>query len=59
VALYKDLRTDRIVAVDRRSTELVERAVVTGAGQYGDDFELVTAESREADPPTGKGQPTR
>jgi choline/carnitine/betaine transport len=42
VALYKDLRTDRIVAVDRRSTELVERAVVTGAGQYGDDFDLVT-----------------
>jgi choline-glycine betaine transporter len=45
VALYKDLRTDRVVAVDRRSTELVERAVVAGAGQYGDDFDLVT-ESR-------------
>lgn len=59
VALYKDLRTDRIVAVDRRSTELVERAVVTGAGQYGDDFELVTAESREPDPTTGRDQPTR
>ena len=26
----------------RRSTELVERAVVAGADQYGDDFDLVT-----------------
>ena len=42
VALYRDLRTDRIVVVDRRSTELVERAVVTGAGNYGDNFDLVT-----------------
>ena len=59
VALYKDLRTDRIVAVDRRSTELVERAVVSGAGQYGDDFELVTTEYHEPERPTGKDQPTR
>ena len=42
VALYKDLRNDRIVKVDQRSTELVERAVVSGAGQYGDHFDLVT-----------------
>ncbi|MET0896413.1 MAG: BCCT family transporter [Mycobacterium sp.] len=42
VALYKDLRLDRVVVVDRRSTELVERAVVDGAGNYGDNFDLVT-----------------
>ena len=42
VALYKDLRNDRVVKVDRRSAELVERAVVTGAGHYGDHFDLVT-----------------
>ena len=42
VALYRDLRKDRVVAVDERCTELVERAVVTGSGQYGDHFDLVT-----------------
>ena len=41
VALYKDLRTDRIVQVDRRSTEHVERAVVDGCCEHGDDFHLV------------------
>ncbi|MCP9274766.1 BCCT family transporter [Mycolicibacterium arenosum] len=42
VALYKDLRTDRIVQVDRRSTQLVEEAVVEGACTHGDEFHLVT-----------------
>jgi choline/carnitine/betaine transport len=42
VALYKDLRTDRIIQVNRRSTELVERTVVEGACTHGDEFHLVT-----------------
>ena len=49
VALYRDLRTDRLVTLDRRSTELVERAVVTGAGEHGEHFDLVT-EYHEPEP---------
>lgn len=42
IALYKDLRTDRVVQVNLRSTELVEQAVVEGACTHGDEFHLVT-----------------
>jgi hypothetical protein len=49
VALYRDLRTDRLVTLDRRSTELVERAAVTGAGDLGEQFDQV-AEYHEPEP---------
>ncbi|WP_132994198.1 BCCT family transporter [Gordonia zhaorongruii] len=45
VALYRDLRTDRMVLVEDRSSELVERAVVIGEDKHGDHFDLVTRES--------------
>lgn len=56
VALYRDLRTDRLVVVHRRSTELVERAVVTGAGHYGDNFDLVTRYHKLDTPKDERGQ---
>ncbi|MGU3500648.1 BCCT family transporter [Mycobacterium sp. C31M] len=52
VALYKDLRADRVVIVDRRGSELVERAVVTGSGHYGDNFDLVTRYHKLDNPPS-------
>ncbi|MCF8610450.1 BCCT family transporter [Gordonia sp. HY285] len=42
VALYKDLRSDKVMLIESRSSLLVERAVAIGEGSYGDDFDLVT-----------------
>ena len=56
VALYRDLRNDRIVAVERRSAEVVERAVITGASHYGENFDLVTRYHKlESGKPVGNG----
>ncbi|GAC78491.1 choline/carnitine/betaine transport [Gordonia malaquae] len=51
VALYKDLSSDRIVAVSDRSTLLVERAVAIGEDSYGDNFDLVTRYSETGTDP--------
>lgn len=51
VALYKDLRSDRVMKVESRSSLLVERAVAIGEDSYGDDFDLVTTYSETGTQP--------